>query len=132
MITPGIIALAEVCDIRSVGMPARKAEYIKSIAEAAASGAINTDELNEMDDADIIKKLSSLRGIGVWTAEMLMIFSLRRSDVLSRDDFGIRKGIQTLYGLEKFEKGFFEECRRRYSPYCSVASIYLWEIAAGK
>jgi len=81
-----------------------------------------------MEDSEVIAKLSALRGVGVWTAEMLLIFSLQRSDVLSWGDLAIKKGIMKLYGLESLSREQFEEYRRLFSPYNSVASLYLWEI----
>ncbi|HRR90224.1 MAG TPA: DNA-3-methyladenine glycosylase 2 family protein, partial [Eubacteriales bacterium] len=67
-----------------------------------------------------------------WTAEMLMIFSLGRPDVLSFGDFAIKKGLKLLYGHKEITKELFEKYRRRYSPYCSVASFYLWAMAGGE
>lgn len=74
----------------------------------------------------------TLKGIGEWTAEMLLIHSLQRADVLSYKDLGIRRGIMRLYGLEELSKQEFNVYRKRYSPYGTVASIYLWEISSRK
>ena len=90
-------------------------------------GHINLKELEHLSDDEVIKQLSSLHGVGVWTAEMLLIFSLQRSDVVSYGDLGIRKGMMKLYGLESLTKKQFANYRERYSPYGSVASLYLWE-----
>ena len=86
-------------------------------------------EFGAMTDAEIIGRLSALPGIGVWTAEMLLIFSLERKDVLSYGDLAIRRGICNLYGHKTISKEQFERYRRRYSPYCSIASLYLWELS---
>ena len=80
-------------------------------------------------DEELIRKLSALNGIGVWTAEMLMIFSLCRPDVLSWGDLGIRRGMALLYGDRELTRERFERRRKRYSPYGSVASLYLWSLA---
>lgn len=80
-------------------------------------------------DEELIRKLSALNGIGVWTAEMLMIFSLCRPDVLSWGDLGIRRGMALLYGDRELTRERFERRRKRYSPYGSVVSLYLWSIA---
>lgn len=72
----------------------------------------------------------SIKGIGEWTAEMILIHSLERPDLLSYKDLGIRRGIMRLHGLEELSKKEFETYRKRYSPYGTVASIYLWEISA--
>ena len=86
----------------------------------------------DKSDEEIIKTLTALPGVGRWTAEMLLIFSLERSDVLAFDDFGIRKGLCRLYRLEELTRVQFEEYRARYAPYATVAGLYLWEIAAQK
>lgn len=77
----------------------------------------------------MIRELSALNGIGVWTAEMLMIFSLCRPDVLSWGDLGIRRGMALLYGDRELTRERFEHRRKRYSPYGSVVSLYLWSLA---
>lgn len=126
-IKPEAVASLSVEDIQACGMSMRKAGYIKSCAEAVMKGHINLKELEHLSDDEVIKQLSSLHGVGVWTAEMLLIFSLQRSDVVSYGDLGIRKGMMKLYGLESLTKKQFANYRERYSPYGSVASLYLWE-----
>jgi methylated-DNA-[protein]-cysteine S-methyltransferase/DNA-3-methyladenine glycosylase II len=128
-ITPESIGKAELYAIQSCGMSIRKASYIKGIGEAALSGTVNFDTLHTLSDEEIINKLSSLHGVGVWTAEMLLIFSLCRPDVVSYRDLAIRRGMMKLYGLKELTKDRFERYRKRYSPYGSVASLYLWEIS---
>ncbi|MGD0487959.1 MAG: DNA-3-methyladenine glycosylase [Syntrophorhabdales bacterium] len=128
-IRPDRIAETDVSDMQKCGLSARKAEYIKGIADAAVRGEIDFSRLHEMADEDIIDQLSSLRGIGVWTAEMLLLFSLCRPDVVSWGDHAIRRGMMNLYGLKKLTKEQFERYRRRYSPYGSVASLYLWALS---
>lgn len=129
-ITPESISSAEAAEIQSCGMSARKAGYIKGIAEAALSGQVDFGTLHTLPDEEIIKKLSSLHGVGVWTAEMLLIFSLCRPDVVSYRDLAICRGMMRLYGLKGLPKEKFERYRKRYSPYGSVASLYLWAISA--
>ncbi|HEX2926948.1 MAG TPA: DNA-3-methyladenine glycosylase [Ruminiclostridium sp.] len=128
-ITPESIASAELSAIQSCGMSVRKAGYIKGIADAAIQGIINFDTLHALSDEEIIRKLSSLHGVGVWTAEMLLIFSLCRPDVVSYRDLAIRRGMMNLYGLKELSKERFERCRKRYSPYGTVASLYLWALS---
>lgn len=131
-VMPETLGQIELNCIQSCGMSVRKSEYIKGIAEAALSGAVDFKKLDNMSDSDIINKLTKLRGVGVWTVEMLLIFSLCRPDVLSYNDFGIRKGIMELYQLSELNRDQFEIFRKRYSPYGTTASLYLWEIAAGR
>lgn len=128
-VTPNELAAAELEDIIQCGMTRRKAETIKALAVAEISGEIDFSKLHLLSDDEIIQTLSAFKGIGVWTAEMLLIFTLNRMDVVSYNDLAIRKGIMKLYGLEKLTKKEFNEYRERYSPYGSVASLYLWEIS---
>ena len=129
-VTPENIAVTDLALIQSCGMSARKAGYIKGIADAAVSGTIDFKTLHTLTDEEVITKLSSLRGVGVWTAEMLLIFSLCRPDVLSYSDLAIRRGMMNLYGLSKLSKETFDWYRKRYSPYGTVASLYLWALSA--
>lgn len=130
-ITPENIEKASLPEIQGCGMSARKAGYIKGIANAAISGEVDFNELQTLTDEEVIKKLSALKGVGVWTAEMLLIFSLCRPDVVSFGDFAIRRGMMNLYGLNELSKDEFYKYRERYSPYGSIASLYLWELSRG-
>lgn len=114
-------------DLQRCGITMRKANYIKGITDAVLSGEIDLEKIKEMADEDVIKTLVKLKGIGKWTAEMLMIFSLKRPDIISYDDLAIRRGMMKLYKHREITPELFEKYRRRYSPYSSVASLYLWE-----
>lgn len=129
-LTPQKIAAATAGEIQQCGLSMRKASYIKGIGEAIIKGELHINEFSELTDGEIIERLSALNGIGIWTAEMLLIFSLERPDVVSWGDLAIRRGIMRLYGLKKLDKAAFERYKRRYSPYGSVASLYLWAVAA--
>jgi len=128
-ITPKSIALSEVSKIQQCGISNRKASYIRSTAETVFSGLINLEELKELSDEEVIKRLSSLRGIGVWTAEMLLLNSMERKNILSWGDMAIRRGMMKLYGLENINREQFDKYRKIYSPYGSIASIYLWKMS---
>lgn len=128
-ISPARVAALPVETLQSCGTSLRKASYIKGIAEAALDGTIDFARLKDMSDEDVIRHLSALRGVGVWTAEMLLIFSLCRPDVVSWLDLGIRKGMMLLYGKKTLTEKQFATYRKRYSPYGSVASLYLWSLA---
>ena len=117
-------------EIQSCGMSMRKAVYIKNIAEAAVSNVINFNDLCILSDREIIDTLTQINGVGVWTAEMLLIFSLNRPDVVSYGDLAIRRGMMRLYGLKDLPKDKFMRYVKRYSPFGSVASLYLWEISS--
>ena len=85
-----------------------------------------------MNDEDAIRALSSLKGIGVWTAEMILLFCLQRPDIFSYDDLAIRRGLRMVYHHREIDRERFEKYRRRFSPYGSVASLYLWAVAGGE
>ncbi len=128
-ITPSSIAGATPEEIQQCGMSMRKAGYIKGIGEAVTNGSLDLAGLHELSDDDVIARLSALSGVGIWTAEMLLIFSMERPDVLSWGDLAIRRGMMQLYGKSSIDRAAFERYRKRYSPYGSVASLYLWEIS---
>lgn len=125
------ISAADPDELQSLGMTFRKAEYIKDFAEKVHSGAFDLEEISEMSDEDAIKALASLKGIGVWTAEMILLFCLQRPDIFSYDDLAIQRGLRMVYHHRKIDRKLFEKYRRRFSPYCSVASLYLWAVAGG-
>lgn len=128
-ISPENILNVEENAIQKCGMTKRKASYIKGIAEAAISGEINFKTLHTLSDEEIIKKLSTLHGVGVWTVEMLLIFSFNRPDIVSYKDLAICRGMMNLYGLKTLSKKQFDRYKKRYSPYGSVASLYLWRLS---
>ncbi|MDV0442828.1 DNA-3-methyladenine glycosylase [Methanorbis rubei] len=128
-ITPDVIALAGADEIQQCGMSKRKAGYICGIADAVAAKKVDISTFRKKSDEEIIKELTVLPGVGVWTAEMMLLLSMERPDVLSWNDLGIRRGIMRLYDMPSLSKSEFEILRNRYSPHGSVASIYLWEIA---
>ncbi len=128
-ITPHAMADATVEEIQQCGLSTRKAGYIKSVGQTIMRGEFNLMELYELPDHEVIKRLATLRGIGVWTAEMLLLNSMERPDIVSWGDIAIRRAMMKLYGLTELTKGQFEKYRKLYSPYGSVASIYLWRIS---
>ncbi len=125
-VTPEKLLATEVESLRKCGLSARKVEYLRGAAEAALAGAVDFAGAAKLPDAELIGELTRLRGVGVWTAEMLLIFALGRRDVLSYKDLGIRRGMMRLYGLEELGEEAFEMHRERYSPYGTLASLYLW------
>ena len=125
------ILAAGVPELQSLGMTFRKAEYITDFAEKVHTGAFDLEAVAHMRDADAIRALSSLKGIGVWTAEMILLFCLQRPDILSYDDLAIQRGLRMVYHHRAIDRRLFEKYRRRYSPYGSVASLYLWAVSGG-
>ncbi len=131
-ITPGNLNKIESEVIQKCGMTVRKAGYIKNIAKAAYTNAIDFKNLHKLSDEEIMEKLTALKGVGEWTVEMLLIHSLQRPDILSYKDLGIQRGLKRLYGLNELSKKEFDLYKDKFSPYGTVASIYIWEIASEK
>ena len=117
--------------LQALGMTFRKAAYITDFAQRVRDGSFDPEAVRHMSDADAIRALSQLKGIGVWTAEMILLFCMQRPDVLSYDDLAIQRGLRMVYHHRRIDRKLFEKYRRRYSPYGSVASLYLWAAAGG-
>lgn len=130
-VTPETIDGAETATLQGVGLSFRKVAYMKAAARKVLLGELDVEALRLMDDASLCATLCALDGVGVWTAEMLMLFSLQRPDVLSFGDLAILRGLRMLHRHREVSRDRFEIYRRRYSPYGSVASLYLWAIAGG-
>lgn len=130
-VTPDGICKVSVQKLQSFGMTFRKAEYIKDFAQKVMDGAFNLNAVEHMTDEDAMASLSSLKGIGRWTAEMILLFCLQRPNILSFDDLAIRRGMAIVYRRKDIDRKFFERIRRRLSPCCSAASLYFWAAAGG-
>lgn len=114
------------------GLSHTKAECLALCAGKFQSGELSAEKLSAMTDDEIIKTLTGLRGIGEWTAQMTMIFCLERKDVLSLSDFGIRKGLSILHGIDMKNLAEMRKYKKIYSPCGTAASVYLWEISKGE
>ena len=125
------ILAAGVPQLQKLGMTFRKAEYITDFARKVQSGEFDLEGIGQKPDEEVIRELSGLKGIGVWTAEMILLFCMQRPDVFSYDDLAIQRGLRMLYHHRKIDRKLFEKYRRRFRPYCSVASLYLWAVAGG-
>lgn len=125
-VTPEAIAALGEEGLQSVGLPLRKARWIVGAARRFAEGEFGEDKLRSLSDKQAIRKLITLDGVGVWSAEMLLMFSLGRENILSSGDLILRRAIATLYGERKLTPRRMEHYRKLFSPYCSVASLYLW------
>ncbi|NUU60587.1 DNA-3-methyladenine glycosylase family protein [Paenibacillus agri] len=128
-ITPQNLLLYTADDIQHCGMTMKKARCIEAIARTVAKRELDLENLRELPDQEVIARLTALPGIGRWTAEMLLINSMERPDIVSWGDIAIRRGMMKLYGLDSLTREQFEQYRKRYSPWGSVASIYLWELS---
>ena len=130
-VTPESVSAASEAELQALGMTFRKAVYIKDFADRINDGSFDLHAIPSMEDEDAIRALTSLKGIGVWTAEMILLFCLQRPNILSYDDLAIQRGMRMVYHHRKIDKKLFEKYRRRLSPYCSVASLYFWAVAGG-
>lgn len=130
-LTPAHIHSLPAEQLQSCGISMRKASYIKEAAARILDGRLDLHELAQLPDDQVRRILCELPGIGPWTAEMLLIFSLQRPDVLSCGDFGIRKGLCMVYGHDEITPQLFAMYQKRFSPYGTVAGLYLWAVAGG-
>lgn len=118
--------------LRGLGLSSRKVDYALDLARRVQEGAFDLGAVARLPDAEAIAALTALRGVGEWTAEMTLLFTLRRPDILSRKDLGIQRGLCLLHRHRRITPALFARYRRRYSPFCSVASLYLWKAAGGE
>ncbi|HEX7244558.1 MAG TPA: DNA-3-methyladenine glycosylase [Solirubrobacterales bacterium] len=117
--------------LRACGLSGRKAEYVRDLAAHVLSGELELDRLGELSDEEAIAEIVAVRGLGVWTAKMFLMFHLERPDVLSGGDLGIRKAIQIEYGLAEMPSpARVLEIGEPWRPQRSLASLYLWESLA--
>lgn len=125
------IASLELNELQKLGMTFKKAEYIKDFTEKVINLEFDIDALGHLTDGEVVRELSALKGIGVWTAEMIMTFCMQRPDVVSFGDLAIHRGMRMLYRHRNIDRKKFAKYTKRYSPYGTVASMYLWAIAGG-
>lgn len=128
---PSRLLAAEPSELRECGLSFRKIEYLRGIAEEKNAGRLEYEVFASKTDSEAIEAFVRLKGVGVWTAEMLLIFSFGRPDVLSFRDLGIRRGLMMLNSWDDLTPERFERCRTRYSPYGTLASLCLWKIKDG-
>ena len=113
--------------LRSVGLSVQKSTYLLDLAERVTNGNLRLNRMARMKDAEVIETLTEVRGIGVWTAQMFLIFSLGRLDVFPHDDLGVRMAIRNLYGLPELpDKDISHRIAAPWRPYASIASWYCW------
>ena len=125
--TPANVAALSAEELRGVGLSAQKASYIQDLATRVADESLDLAALASMDDEEVISRLLPVKGIGVWTAQMFLIFSLGRLDVLPTEDLGLRTAVQKAYGLPHLpKKDDLVDLAGPWRPYCTVATLYLW------
>jgi DNA-3-methyladenine glycosylase II len=126
-VAPEAVAALRLRRLRACGLSGRKSEYLRDLARHFVDGAIQVERWPEMDDEAVIAELIQVRGIGRWTAEMLLMFSLLRPNVLPVDDLGLQRAASRHYfdGAE-VDPDELRELARRWEPWRSVATWYLW------
>ena len=117
-------------ELKSVGISYRKVGYIKDFSQKIVDNQFNVENISQMPDEDAVNRLVFLKGVGKWTAEMMLTFSLARPDVLSYGDLAIRRGIMKLYGLEELSEKEFHNLTDKFSPYRTTAALYFWRYAS--
>jgi DNA-3-methyladenine glycosylase II len=131
MTPEGILALRPE-RMRRLGLSRQKTAYIRDLARHTVKGKLEFPLLPDLPDEEVIARLTAVKGIGEWTAQMFLIFGLRRDNVLPTGDLGIRAAIKKAYGLPELPKPTeVEEVARAWHPYCTVASWYLWRSLDG-
>jgi DNA-3-methyladenine glycosylase II len=119
--------------MRRLGLSRQKTAYIRDLARHARDRRVTFDELPALADQEVIERLTLVKGIGVWTVQMFLIFALRRHDVLPTGDLGIRNAMRKAYGMEELPTpAEMEAIAAKWRPYCSVASWYLWRSLEGE
>ncbi len=124
-ITPETILDSDQEELRSLGLSYNKIKYLLSLSTEVISGSVKFENIENLSDAEIIKMLVRIKGIGKWSAEMFLMFSLGRQDVFSSLDLGLRKALEKLYG-KPFGVEDAEMLSQNWSPYRSVVAFYLW------
>lgn len=126
-LTPqGILSLTDE-QLRGVGLSKQKSAYLKDLATKTRDGLLNFERLGEMSDEEVIKHLTQVKGVGVWTAHMFLMFSLKRPNVLPTGDYGVQAAIKKHYKKRQLPKPhIMEKIARPWAPYRSVACWYLW------
>jgi DNA-3-methyladenine glycosylase II len=132
-VTPAKILALRPGRMRKLGLSTQKTAYIRDLARHTRDGKLVFSELPELTDQEVIERLTQVKGIGVWTAQMFLMFALRRHDILPTGDLGVRNAIRKAYNLSELPTpAEMEEIARNWRPWCSVASWYLWRSLEGQ
>jgi DNA-3-methyladenine glycosylase II len=131
-LTPESILKLRPARMRTLGLSAQKTAYIRDLARHTRDGHVVFEELGILSDEEVIERLTRVKGIGVWTAHMFLIFALRRPNILPTGDLGIRSAIRKAWGMPELPKPVeIETLAKSWHPYCTVASWYLWRSLEG-
>lgn len=125
--TPEAVLKLRMTTLRKLGLSQQKATYIRELARLTRDGEVQFEHLPEMEDDSIIESLTRVKGVGVWTVHMFLIFALRRPNVLPVGDLGVRAAMKKAYRLAELPKpAEMQRIAAAWHPYCSVATWYLW------
>jgi len=127
-IYPEVILKEEDDNLRGLGLSYPKIKYLKSLASCVINKEIEFDKIDDMSNQEVIEMLIKVKGIGVWTAQMFLIFSMARMDVFASLDLGLRNGVKKLYQKNDLSIVQIEEISKMWSPYRTIASLYLWKM----
>jgi DNA-3-methyladenine glycosylase II len=127
LLTPENVLALRPARMRKLGLSKQKTAYIRDLARLTRDGIVDFAQLPGLPDAEVIERLTKVKGVGVWTAHMFLIFALRRTNVLPSGDLGIRSAIRKAYGMADLPNpDEIEALGQRWHPYCTVAAWYLW------
>lgn len=126
--SPAELLAVEPQRLRDAGLSGRKVEYVRDLAAHVESGELELDRLGELSDEDVIAEITAVRGFGVWSAQIFLMFHLERPDVLPTGDLGIRRAAQNAYGLDELpDHDELTAIAEPWRPHRTLACIYLWE-----
>jgi DNA-3-methyladenine glycosylase II len=126
--TPTATLATKSAILRKAGLSGKKVEYVKDLAKRVSNNTLDLHALRSLDDEEVIRQLTAIKGIGRWTAEMFLIFCFGRLDILPVGDFGLRKAVQKVYELDDLPApSVIREIAIPWRPYSTVATWYLWK-----
>jgi DNA-3-methyladenine glycosylase II len=128
--TPSQIIATPFETLRAIGLSNAKTQYVLNVAQFAIDNDLSDKKIKKMSDADIVDLLTQIKGVGKWTVEMLLMFTLGREDIFAVDDYGIQVAMKKIYRLDDSNKKEFKEkmlkLSKKWSPYRTYACLYLW------
>jgi DNA-3-methyladenine glycosylase II len=132
-LTPEALSKMTDAEYRAAGISPQKLSYLRDLAARTASGEINFARLPQLSDAEVIEHLTRVKGVGAWTAQMFLIFALRRTNIMPTNDLGVQLAIKRYYRKRKLPKPqHILKLAKNWEPYCSVACWYLWRSMDGQ
>ena len=128
LITPEALYVVGTDALKGVGISSAKLKYLENLTSRVATGELNLNTINTLTDEEVIYSLTQVKGIGRWTAEMFLIFSLGREDIFAFDDVGLQRAVKWLYMLDDVSPDKLKVLSEEWKPYRTAASLYLWEV----